>query len=112
MTASIGIDVGTTKSCIAVFDDRGPTMIRNAESDRTTPSCVALSDGERPLVGVPATRQAVTNPTGVITSVMRLMGRKYIEIPSEGRIARYRTASGANGDAVVEVGGKRISAPE
>ena len=83
MAKIIGIDLGTTNSCMAVLDGGEPTVIENAEGARTTPSVVAFTDSGERLVGAPAKRQAVTNPENTIFSIKRFMGRKYDEVSSE-----------------------------
>ena len=108
----IGIDLGTTNSCMAVLEGGDPTVIENAEGGRTTPSVVAFAkDGQR-LVGAPAKRQAVTNPENTIFSIKRFMGRKSAEVSEEMTIVPYRVASGPNGDARVAADGKQYAPPE
>src|SRR5881398_1509520 len=112
MAKTIGIDLGTTNSCMAVLEGGEPTVIENAEGGRTTPSVVAFtSSGER-LVGTVAKRQAVTNPQNTIFSIKRFMGRKEPEVREEESIVPYKVVSGPNGDARVEAGGKQYSPPE
>jgi molecular chaperone DnaK len=109
---TIGIDLGTTNSCVAVMEGGEPTVIANAEGSRTTPSVVAFNeDGER-HVGVVARRQAVANPGNTIFSIKRFMGRKYGEIEKERGLVPYSIVEGKNGDAWVEVHGKKYSPPE
>jgi molecular chaperone DnaK len=111
MAKTIGIDLGTTNSCMAVLEGGEPTVIPNAEGGRTTPSVVAFSkDGQR-LVGAPARRQQVTNPQNTIFSIKRFVGRKWDEVSEEMTIVPYEVAKGENGDARVEVEGKQY-APE
>ncbi|MCK9248184.1 MAG: molecular chaperone DnaK [Solirubrobacteraceae bacterium] len=107
----IGIDLGTTNSCMAVLEGGEPTVIENSEGGRTTPSVVAFAKGER-LVGAVAKRQAVTNPTNTISSVKRFMGRKEAEVREEESIVPYKVVSGPNGDARIEAEGKQYSPPE
>jgi molecular chaperone DnaK len=107
----IGIDLGTTNSCMAVLEGGEPTVIENAEGGRTTPSVVAFAKGER-LVGAVAKRQAVTNPTNTISSVKRFMGRKEAEVREEESMVPYKVVSGPNGDARIEAEGKQYSPPE
>ena len=101
----IGIDLGTTNSCVAVMEGGTPKVIANAEGARTTPSEVAFKGDER-LVGVPAKRQAVTNPENTIYSSKRFIGRKFNEVQSEIKNVPYKVVANSNGDAVFEVQGK------
>jgi molecular chaperone DnaK len=111
MAKTIGIDLGTTNSCMAVLEGGEPTVIPNAEGGRTTPSVVAFTkDGQR-LVGAPAKRQQVTNPQNTIFSIKRFVGRKWDEVSEEMTIVPYEVAKGDNGDARVKVEGKDY-APE
>jgi molecular chaperone DnaK len=108
----IGIDLGTTNSVVAVMEGGEPTVIVNQEGSRLTPSVVAFTkDGER-LVGQVAKRQAVTNPEATIFSIKRFMGRKFDEVASEASRVPYKVVRADNGDAWVEVRGKRYSPPE
>ncbi len=107
----IGIDLGTTNSCMAVLEGGEPTVIENSEGGRTTPSVVAFAKGER-LVGAVAKRQAVTNPTNTISSVKRFMGRKEAEVHEEESIVPYKVVAGPNGDARIEAEDKQYSPPE
>ena len=112
MGKTIGIDLGTTNSCVAVMEGGEPTVIANAEGSRTTPSVVAFNeDGER-HVGVVARRQAVANPGSTVFSIKRFMGRKYGEIDQERELVPFKVVEGKNGDAWVEVHGKKYSPPE
>jgi molecular chaperone DnaK len=112
MARTIGIDLGTTNSCMAVLEGGEPTVIENAEGGRTTPSVVAFtSSGER-LVGTVAKRQAVTNPENTIFSIKRFMGRKEAEVKTEESIVPYKVVSGSGGDARVNAAGKEYSPPE
>lgn len=111
MAKVIGIDLGTTNSCVAIMEGAQPRVIENAEGARTTPSMVALtSDGER-LVGQPAKRQAVTNPTDTLFAVKRLIGRRYNDptVAEDQKMVPYVIAEGENGDAWVEARGDRYS---
>ena len=111
MAKVIGIDLGTTNSCVAVMDGKDAKVIENAEGARTTPSIVAFSnDGER-LVGQPAKRQAVTNPENTIFAVKRLIGRRYDDPVTEKdkKLVPYKIVRGDNGDAWVEAGGRKQS---
>src|SRR6187401_122874 len=112
MAKTIGIDLGTTNSCMAVLEGGEPTVIENAEGGRTTPSVVAFTQGGERLVGTVAKRQAVTNPTNTLFSIKRFMGRKEAEVREEESIVPYKVVAGAGGDANVEAGGKRYSPPE
>src|ERR687896_301166 len=112
MAKTIGIDLGTTNSCMAVLEGGEPTVIPNAEGGRTTPSVVAFTgDGER-LVGPPAKRQQVTNPSNTIFSIKRFMGRKYDEVSEEMKIVPYEVVHGPNDDVRVKAGGKEYAPPE
>jgi molecular chaperone DnaK len=111
MAKVIGIDLGTTNSCVAVMDGKDAKVIENAEGARTTPSIVAFSgDGER-LVGQPAKRQAVTNPENTVFAVKRLIGRRYDDpvTAKDKKLVPYEIVNGDNGDAWVEAGGKKQS---
>jgi molecular chaperone DnaK len=111
MAKTIGIDLGTTNSCMATLEGGEPTVIPNAEGGRTTPSVVAFTkDGQR-LVGAPARRQQVTNPENTVFSIKRFMGRKYSEVTEEMTIVPYKVVEGPNGDVRVQAGGKEY-APE
>jgi molecular chaperone DnaK len=112
MAKTIGIDLGTTNSAMAVLTGGEPEVVPNAEGGRTTPSVVAFTnDGER-LVGAVAKRQAVTNPENTIFSVKRFMGRKFAEVDEEMTIVPYEVVRGQNGDARIQVEGKEYSPPE
>ncbi len=111
MSKIIGIDLGTTNSCVAVIEGGEPTIIPNPEGGRTTPSVVAFKDGEI-LVGTLAKRQAITNPDNTVYSIKRFMGRKYSEVSNEITEVPYRVIEGPNGDARVKVGDKEYSPPE
>jgi molecular chaperone DnaK len=112
MAKTIGIDLGTTNSCVAVLEGGEPAVIPNAEGGRTTPSVVAFTkDGQR-LVGAPARRQQVTNPLNTIFSIKRFMGRKYDEVSEEMKIVPYEVAQGPNGDVRVKTEGKDYAPPE
>src|SRR5919202_12839 len=108
MAKTIGIDLGTTNSCMAVLEGGEPTVIENAEGGRTTPSVVAFTQGGERLVGTVAKRQAVTNPGKTVFSIKRFMGRKEAEVREEESIVPYQVVSGPNGDARVEIDVKRI----
>ena len=111
MSKVIGIDLGTTNSCVAVMEGKNPRIIENAEGMRTTPSVVAFTgDGER-LIGQPARRQAVTNPMNTIFAVKRLIGRRYDDpmVEKDKALVPYKIIKAGNGDAWVEAGGKSYS---
>jgi molecular chaperone DnaK len=111
MAKTIGIDLGTTNSCVATLEGGEPSVVPNAEGGRTTPSVVAFTkDGQR-LVGAPARRQQVTNPENTVFSIKRFMGRKYSEVTEEMTIVPYKVAEGPNADVRVHAGGKEY-APE
>ena len=107
----IGIDLGTTNSCVAVMEGGTPKVIANAEGARTTPSVVAYKGSER-LVGIPAKRQAITNPENTINSAKRFIGRKFDEVVSEIKTVPFKVTKNSNGDAVFEVLGNKIVTPE
>src|SRR5213596_856183 len=112
MGKTIGIDLGTTNSCMAVLEGGEPTVIENAEGGRTTPSVVAFTASGERLVGAVAKRQAVTNPENTVFSVKRFMGRKEAEVKEEETMVPFRVVSGQNGDARVFAGDKEYSPPE
>jgi len=107
----IGIDLGTTNSCVAVIDGGKATVIENAEGGRTTPSVIAFSKNGEILVGQPAKRQAVTNPENTIYAIKRLIGRRYDDpvVAKDKALVPYKIVKGANGDAWVEAQGKKYS---
>ncbi|MGP9803400.1 molecular chaperone DnaK [Paracoccus sp. NSM] len=110
MSKVIGIDLGTTNSCVAIMDGSQPKVIENSEGARTTPSIVGFTDGER-LVGQPAKRQAVTNPTNTVFAVKRLIGRRMGDeaVEKDRKLVPYAIVDGGNGDAWVEVKGEKFS---
>jgi len=110
----IGIDLGTTNSCVAVMEGGQPKVIENAEGDRTTPSIVAFTKDDEVLVGQPAKRQAVTNPANTLFAVKRLIGRKYSEdvVQKDRDLVPYKIVEAKNGDAWVEADGKKMAPPE
>ncbi len=112
MAKTIGIDLGTTNSCVAVMEGGEPTVLENAEGGRTTPSVVAFTEGGERLVGTVAKRQAVMNPENTIFSIKRFMGRKESEVKEEETIVPYSIEAGPNGDVRVDVRGKQYSPPE
>jgi len=110
----IGIDLGTTNSCVAIMEGGDPKVIPNVEGSRTTPSVVAFTDSGERLVGQVAKRQAVTNPTRTLHAIKRLIGRKFTdpEVSKSIKVSPFRIVEGGHGEAVVEVDGKRYTAPE
>ncbi|HWH44331.1 MAG TPA: molecular chaperone DnaK [Thermoleophilaceae bacterium] len=112
MARTIGIDLGTTNSCMAVLEGGEPTVIENSEGGRTTPSVVAFAQSGERLVGTTAKRQAVTNPENTVFSIKRFMGRKEAEVKEEEKIVPFTVVKGPNGDARVSAGGKEHSPPE
>jgi molecular chaperone DnaK len=112
MAKVIGIDLGTTNSCMAVIEGGEPTVIPNAEGGRTTPSVVAFTKDDQRLVGAPAKRQQVTNPQNTIFSIKRFMGRKFDEVTEEMKIVPYEVVKGPNDDVRVKAGGKEYAPPE
>jgi molecular chaperone DnaK len=112
MARTIGIDLGTTNSCVAILEGGDPTVLENAEGGRTTPSVVAFTDSDDRLVGTVAKRQAVMNPENTIFSIKRFMGRKEAEVKEEETIVPYKVVAGPNGDVRVEARSKQYSPPE
>jgi molecular chaperone DnaK len=114
MSKIIGIDLGTTNSCVAVMEGGKPKVIENAEGDRTTPSVVAFAKDDEVLVGQPAKRQAVTNPSNTLYAVKRLIGRKYDEevVQKDRDLVPYKIVKASNGDAWVHANGKDMAPPE
>ncbi|MET0305243.1 MAG: molecular chaperone DnaK [Solirubrobacterales bacterium] len=112
MGKTIGIDLGTTNSCVAVMEGGEPTVLENSEGGRTTPSVVAFTDSGDRLVGTVAKRQAVMNPENTIFSIKRFMGRKEAEVKEEETIVPYKVVAGPNGDVRVDAQGKQYSPPE
>ncbi|MFH0800723.1 MAG: molecular chaperone DnaK [Pseudomonadota bacterium] len=108
----IGIDLGTTNSCVAVMEGGEPKIIPNEEGARTTPSVVAFTRDGEVLVGQIAKRQAITNPENTVYSIKRFMGRKHDEVPEEIRIVPYKVGTAPNGDAQVVIGDKTFAPPE
>ncbi|MBN1523576.1 MAG: molecular chaperone DnaK [Spirochaetales bacterium] len=107
----IGIDLGTTNSCVAIMEGGEPHVIQNSEGQRTTPSIVAFTDKGERLVGQPAKNQMITNPMNTIYSIKRFMGRRFTEVPEETRIVPYKIVDSSS-DARVEISGKLYSPPE
>ena len=114
MAKIIGIDLGTTNSCVAVMEGGTPKVIENSEGDRTTPSIVAFTKDSEVLVGQSAKRQSVTNPDNTVFAVKRLIGRRFDEdvVQLDIDLMPYKIVKAKNGDAWVEVGGKQMAAPE
>ena len=112
MSKVLGIDLGTTNSCMAIMEGGEPVVIPNAEGQRTTPSIVAFTKNGERLVGQAAKRQAVTNPKNTIYSIKRFMGRKFDEVAAECAHVPYEVVRAANGDAAIKVGDKTYSPPE
>src|ERR1700748_619239 len=114
MAKTIGIDLGTTNSCVAIMEGGKPKVIENSEGDRTTPSIVAFTKDGEVLVGQTAKRQAVTNPSNTLFAVKRLIGRRYEDDVVQKDVGRvpYKVVKADNGDAWVEVGGKKMAPPE
>jgi molecular chaperone DnaK len=112
MSKIIGIDLGTTNSVVAVMEGGQPAVIPNQEGGRTTPSVVGFTKNGERLVGNVAKRQAVTNPENTVYSIKRFMGRRFNEVSEEMKLVPYKSVSGENGDARVEIQGKKYSPPE
>lgn len=114
MAKTIGIDLGTTKSCMAIMEGGKPTVISNAEGERITPSMVGFTKKGERLVGLPAKRQAVTNAENTVYSIKRFMGRKFSDaaVQNEMKLVPYKVMEAKNSDAWVRVGGKDYSPPE
>jgi molecular chaperone DnaK len=112
MSKIIGIDLGTTNSCVAVMEGNDPAVIPNSEGARTTPSVVAFAKNGERLVGQAAKRQAVTNSQNTVYSIKRFMGRFYNEVNEEMKLVPYSVVQGENNTARVDVGGRVYSPPE
>jgi molecular chaperone DnaK len=112
MSKIIGIDLGTTNSCVAVMEGGDPVVIPNAEGNRTTPSVVAFSKTGERLVGQVAKRQAITNPANTVFSIKRFMGRKFPEVTEEMKMVPFTVVAAPNGDVRIKAGGKEYSPPE
>ena len=110
----IGIDLGTTNSCVAVMDGKNARVIENSEGDRTTPSVVAFSNDDEVLVGQSAKRQAVTNPQNTLFAVKRLIGRKFSDdvVQKDIKMVPYAIAEASNGDAWIEVKEEKLAPPQ
>src|SRR5690348_12481032 len=112
MSKIIGIDLGTTNSVVAVMEGGQPAVIPNQEGGRTTPSVVGFAKSGERLVGQVAKRQSVTNPENTVYSIKRFMGRTFGEVGEETKLVPYKIVRGDNGDARVDISGKKYSAPE
>ncbi len=112
MAKVIGIDLGTTNSCVAVMEGGEPVVIPNQEGGRTTPSVVAFLDNGEKLVGQIAKRQAIKNPTNTVFSIKRFMGRRHSEVSSEEKLVPYKVTENESGDCRVDINGKMYSPPE
>jgi len=110
----IGIDLGTTNSCVAVLEGKEPRIIENSEGDRTTPSVVGYSNDDEVLVGQSAKRQAVTNPENTLFAVKRLIGRQFDDdvVQRDIKMVPYKIVKADNGDAWVEVKGEKMAPPQ
>ena len=106
MAKTVGIDLGTTNSVVAVMEGGEPTVIANSEGGRTTPSVVAFSKGGERLVGTLARRQAAVNPEQTVSSIKRFMGRRLDEVSNEAKQVPYKVVAGKNGRVEVEVAGE------
>ncbi len=112
MSKIIGIDLGTTNSCVAVLEGKEPMVIQNQEGQRTTSSVVAYTNKGERLVGAPARNQMITNPENTVSSIKRFMGRSYSEVSDEIEMVPYKVVKSGSGDAVVEVSSKQYTPPE
>ncbi|XZR52665.1 MAG: molecular chaperone DnaK [Candidatus Carsonella ruddii] len=114
MSKIIGIDLGTTNSCVAVLKNGKPQVIENSEGGRTTPSVVGYTEDNRIIVGLPAKRQAITNPNNTLYAIKRLIGRKYIDdiVQKDIKMVPYKIVAADNGDAWVEIKDKKLAPPQ
>ena len=114
MSKIIGIDLGTTNSCVAVVEGQQPKVIENSEGGRTTPSVIAYTDGDEVLVGTPAKRQAVTNPEKTLYAIKRLIGRRFTDdvVKKDADMVPYKIIKADNGDAWVGVDDKKLAPPQ
>ena len=110
MSKIIGIDLGTTNSCVAVVEGQQPKVIENSEGGRTTPSVIAYTDGDEVLVGTPAKRQAVTNPEKTLYAIKRLIGRRFSDdvVKKDADMVPYKIIKADNGDAWVGIDNKKL----
>src|SRR5215467_13902305 len=113
MAKVIGIDLGTTNSCVAIMEGGKPRVIENSEGDRTTPSIVAFTKDDEVVVGQSAKRQAVTNPQNTLFAVKRLIGRKFRDdvVQRDVKMVPYKIVEAENGDAWVDAHGKKMAPP-
>ena len=111
MSKIIGIDLGTTNSCVAVIEGQQQKVIENAEGGRTTPSVIAYTDNDEVLVGMPAKRQAVTNPENTLYAIKRLIGRRFDDevVSKDADMVPYKIIKADNGDAWVEASNKKLA---
>ena len=111
MSKIIGIDLGTTNSCVAIMEGATPKVIENAEGGRTTPSVVAFNEDGETLVGMPAKRQAVTNPENTLFAIKRLIGRRFDDkaVKKDKKLVPYKIVKADNGDAWVEARGEKYA---
>jgi molecular chaperone DnaK len=114
MSKIIGIDLGTTNSCVAVVEAQQQKVIENAEGQRTTPSVIAYTDNDEVLVGLPAKRQAVTNPENTLYAIKRLIGRTFDDevVSKDADMVPYKIIKADNGDAWVEASNKKLAPPQ
>src|SRR5438067_13823162 len=112
MSKIIGIDLGTTNSCVAVMEGNEPVVIANSEGKRTTPSVVAFIDNGERKVGDPAKRQAITNPTKTISSIKRFMGNQFNEVTNEAECVRYKVVKGDNKMPRAKIGDRKYTKHE
>jgi molecular chaperone DnaK len=112
MGKAVGIDLGTTNSCVAVMEGGQPSVVSNSEGGRTTPSVVAFTKSGERLVGQLARRQAVLNPENTVYSIKRFVGRRFSEVQSEQKIVSYKVKEGADGGCKVAIQGKDYSPEE
>ena len=112
MGKMIGIDLGTTNSCVAVMEGGEPKVLPNREGGRTTPSVVAFAKTGERLAGLVAKRQAITNPENTVFSIKRFMGRRFEEVPEEAKIVPYKVIQASNGDVRISIRDKEYAPPE
>ena len=114
MSKIIGIDLGTTNSCVSIMEGSQPKVLENAEGARTTPSVVAFTDDGEKLVGQPAKRQAVTNPENTLYAIKRLIGRRFDDevVSKDADMVPYKIIKADNGDAWVEAANKQLAPPQ